>query len=150
MRDKGMAGRLSMVSALRGEGVTFSSLAMATTLSHDFSQRVCYVDLNWWWPAPQMTVLKQLSQGIAGILNNNAELEDVLVRTGFTNLCLLPAGQLPPEQRPIVARSFALKQVVMQLSDKFDTLVLDIPAILATSDAMPLAAQGETCLVVIR
>jgi Mrp family chromosome partitioning ATPase len=150
MRDQRLAGRLCLVSALRGEGVTYSSLAMATTLSHDFSQRVCYVDLNWWWPAQQLADVNQYSQGIAGILNEHAQISDVLVRTGASNLCLLPAGHLPPEQRPIVARSSELKAVLAQLGELFDTVVLDIPAILATSDAMVLASLGDSCLVVIR
>lgn len=150
IQDGGMRGRLAVVSALRGEGVTFSSLAMATTLSHDFPQSVCYVDLNWWWPAPQMTKLSRSSPGIAGILNEAIELEDGLVKTGFSNLSLLPAGNLDPARRPVVARSTPLKETLARLSDQFDTLILDIPAILSTSDSMALASLGEGCVLVVQ
>lgn len=150
MRDQSITGRVSMVSALRGEGVTFSSLAMASTLSNDFAQRVCYVDMNWWWPSLQMKNLTQYSAGLAGILKNEVSVDSALVRTDNGNFSLLPAGQFPPKQRPSMARSSALESALTELSDRFDTLILDIPAILATSDALALAAYGDACLMVIR
>jgi Mrp family chromosome partitioning ATPase len=150
MRDQAIDGQIALVAALRGEGVTYSSLAMATTLSNDFSKRVCYVDLNWWWPAPALAGLLQQSAGMAAILQENATPDEVLVKTGSANLCLLPAGRLSPALRPVMAHSEGLKAALARLREQFDVLLLDIPAILATSDAMALAALGDSCLVVIK
>src|SRR5215218_4774315 len=43
--------RMSVISALREEGVTYTTLALATTLAFDLAVRVCVVELNWWSPS---------------------------------------------------------------------------------------------------
>jgi Mrp family chromosome partitioning ATPase len=66
------------------------------------------------------------------------------------NLALLPAGDLSPAQRPAMARSDTLRTCIARLSRRFDHILLDIPAILATSDAIALASLGAACCVVVR
>ncbi len=46
---KSLPAQLSMVAALRQEGVTYLSRAFAAILANDFSTSVCAVELNWWW-----------------------------------------------------------------------------------------------------
>jgi Mrp family chromosome partitioning ATPase len=43
-----------------------------------------------------------------------------------------------------------LVQIIEDLSKEFDHLILDIPAIRATNDAVPLASLGDACCLVIR
>src|SRR5215217_1301451 len=45
-----LPARIAMVAALRQEGVTYTTLALATTLAYDLAVRVCVVELNWWSP----------------------------------------------------------------------------------------------------
>src|SRR5215813_8288220 len=41
-------GRLSITSALHGEGVTAISRTLAALIANDWQARTCWVDLNWW------------------------------------------------------------------------------------------------------
>lgn len=150
MREDDLPKSLSVVSALREEGVTYTTLAMASTLAHDTQSRVCVVDLNWWWPNERVQPLVQGSRGLAGIIRDEVSLDDVLVPTADPRLTLLPAGYVPFEQRPIMARRSELKDLLTELEERFDHLILDVPAILQTSDAIPLASLGTACCVVIR
>ncbi len=167
--------RISVVAALGGEGVTYITLALATTLATDLAVRVCAVELNWWSPGMQNQLAEPspsaparrrarrqvtlhpvplpvlaTSPGLAAVLTNSATLEEALIPTALPNLMLLPAGDLPAELRPTLARSDVLKQCIAQLGQQFDHLILDMPAILSTSDAIALASLGVGCCIVIR
>lgn len=186
-----LPARISIVAALREEGVTYTTLAMATTLAYDLAARICVVDLNWWSPgmrtqpdpnadvtsgtdgsnkagllkkrrgkatpgqagaeAPSQTALSPAdTAGLAAILSRSASLDEALVPTALPNLALLPAGPIAPAYRPALARGDGLKNCIEQLSRRFDHILLDIPAILATSDAIALASLGTACCLVIR
>jgi hypothetical protein len=179
-----LPARISMIAALCDEGVTYTTLALATTLAYDLAVRVCVVELNWWSPGirtqplPEDQITKISSRklrrskkqhnnnssantedmltqasgttGLAAVLMGNATLDETLIQTALPNLMVLPAGNLSPAQRPAMARHDTLKACIEQLSRRFDHILLDIPAILATSDAIALASLGTSCCLVIR
>ncbi len=149
VRNFPLPQRLAMVSSLRQEGVTYLTRGLATTIAHDMHVRVCIVDLNWWWPSDSPLAARD-DLGLAGVIAGQATLEEVVAPTGWSNLAYISAGPIPVEHRPVVARSPALVEIIDDLSERFDHLILDIPAIRATSDAVPLASLGEACCLVIR
>ena len=59
--------RLSLVAALRGEGVTYTTQALAAILANDLSAKVCLIDLNWWWTSSTPLVASD-SPGVAAVL----------------------------------------------------------------------------------
>ncbi|MEZ4681182.1 MAG: hypothetical protein R2932_43910 [Caldilineaceae bacterium] len=128
----------AIVSALRGEGVTYCTLAAAALLAYDTDKTICYVDLNWWWPSQQLQLTASEDGGITAYLGKTISLNTGLLATNYPNLSILPAGNIAPQKRPMVARSQELKGLIEQLQEQFDYLLLDIPAILTTSDAIPL------------
>lgn len=173
--SEGLPDRIAIISALSGEGVTYTALALATTLAADLPLRICAVELNWHTPgmlgrlsqpniaAPSRRGKKKLATvetstpsaltqraGLAQLLTGEATLDDVLMPTGMPNLMLLPAGEVPQHQRAAMARSAGLKQCIEQLSERFNHLILDIPAVHSTTDAIPLASLAHGCCVVIR
>jgi Mrp family chromosome partitioning ATPase len=148
-RNASLPLRLAIVSALREEGVTYLTQALAATVAHDMPLSVCVVDLNWWWPSTTILV-GQDNPGLAGVFTGEATLEEIIVPTGLPNLALAPAGQLPIERRPVIARSQVLVQIMEQLSKEFDHLILDVPAVRATTDSVPLASLSDACCLVIR
>ena len=149
LRNGQLPARLAIVSALRQEGVTYLAHALAMTIAHDMALRVCIVDLNWWWPSTSV-LAAQDNPGLAGVIAEEATLEEIIAPTGWSNLDFVPAGILQIEHRPAVARSQVLRQIIISLSKQYDHLILDIPAILATNDAIPLASLGDGCCLIIR
>lgn len=163
----GLPNRVAVVAALKGEGTTYTSLALAATLASDTATSVCVVELNWWAPGMLSQLVLAAAQGkrgasaeaqpapvarpgIADVLAGTVALEDAFIPTNIANLTLLPAGTLPLERRPVVARSEALRAQIELLSQRFDHLIIDVPAILTTSDSMILASLGSTCCLVVR
>jgi len=148
--EKQLTARIAIIATLPEEGVTYVSLALGATLAHDWRARVCVVELNWHRPGLLKLLPGLASPGLAGVLDNTVKMEDALVKTSVEGLALLPAGEMPFGKRTMIARGAELKTLVDRLSAQFDYLVLDIPAIKLTSDAIPLAAHGSAACLVVR
>ena len=148
-RNGEIPARLAFVAALRQEGVSYVSQAFATTMAYDFETSVCLVDLNWWWPSELSIKVSASSRGIGAILSGKTTLKEAIVRTGNPNLTILPAGELNINERALFSRSVALNDTIADLTSRYDHLVLDIPAVLASNDAIPLASLSEACCLVI-
>jgi Mrp family chromosome partitioning ATPase len=144
-----LPGCISMVSALREEGVTYLSLALGATIANDLMANVCVVDLNWWWPSTS-SLVPSSTPGLAAAIANAVDLDEAVVPTGLRRLSLIPAGTISRESRPVIARSHDVVELLKKLRQRFDHLILDIPAILATNDSVPLASLGDACCLVIR
>lgn len=147
-RTQKMPRKLAVVSALRQEGVSYVTQALATIMAHDLARRVCLVDLNWWWPSATMRELARHYPGLLPLLHGEINWEAAVAPTNHAQLSMLPAGILPTMQRPVIARGVALQHTIAELSKHFDHLIFDVPAILSTSDAIPLASLGDACCLV--
>ncbi len=139
--------RLGLTSAIRGEGVTFISRALAMVLTNDAAKRVCVVDLNWWAPSNWPTDETQL--GVADILRDGVDLDQAMVATGNPGLHLLPAGATTPTERPTLARSAELDKLFVALSEEVDHVIVDLPAVHATSEALTLAENCRSIAMVV-
>ncbi|NTU77961.1 MAG: CpsD/CapB family tyrosine-protein kinase [Chloroflexales bacterium] len=174
----GLPQRIVVASALQGEGVTYTALALATTLASDTADRYCVLDLNWWAPGiiaqldpaqimsaaqrghkAKAAAAEKLSEtieamlsrpGIAQVVAGKATIDEAIIPTALPNLCLLPAGALAIEERPVLARSAGLRTLLNDVSERFNYLILDVPPILTTSDAIALASLGDACCMVVR
>ena len=144
-----LPNRLALTSALRQEGVTYISRALGTVMANDLPVSVCVVEANWWWPAA-VPPGAPLTRGLGGLLRGETTLEAALVPTNRPNLSLLPARQVDLVNRPVFARSKELVETIEALSERFDYVLLDIPALQATSDALQLATLGEAVALVVR
>lgn len=162
--------RIAMVSALRGEGVTYSSLALGATLASDLAATVGVIELNWWnpgllaqlgeatrpaktrrnQPVPEVTAELPSSPGLSAVMSGTATVEEALITTNLPNLSLLPAGEMPVHQRASVARSPALTSTIEDLATRFDYLILDVPPLMVNSDGMALASLAEAACIVVR
>lgn len=141
--------RLALVSALPGEGVTYIARALASVMANDLAARVCLVDLNWWSPASP-PISPPRNNGLVSVVTGKRRLDEIFVRTSLPNLTIVPAGNLERAERPVMARSNVLTSGIDVLSKYFDHLILDIPAIRATNDAVPLATLADGVCIVMR
>lgn len=144
----GFPKRLSLVAALRKEGVSYTSQALAATMAHDLNHKICLVDLNFWWPDPFLQP-KENQSSLVQILDGESQLEDLLLQTNYSNLHILPSGEIIRHKRPILAKSKELVDLVHHLSSQYDYVILDIPAILGTTESVSLAALGNAACLVI-
>jgi Mrp family chromosome partitioning ATPase len=150
INESQLPARVALIATLPEEGVTYTALALGTILANDWCKRVGVIELNWHRPGMLNFVPSSSSPGLAAVLENGASLDEVLIQTSLEGLALLPAGEMAFGRRTLRARGAELKTVIEQLAARFDHLILDIPAIRLTSDAIPLAALGNAACLVIR
>jgi Mrp family chromosome partitioning ATPase len=146
--------RIAVTSALSGEGVTFIARSLAALLANDLRRQVCLVDLNWWTtPSDAKSAYNQSDQslpGVAQIVSGKMSVDAALVRTQGWNLSLLPAGPAWPVERPVLATSPALATLLDDLGQRFDHVLLDVPPVLSSGEALTLASLGEAFILVVR
>jgi MinD-like ATPase involved in chromosome partitioning or flagellar assembly len=93
-----------------------------------FGQRVCLVELNYWWPNPEFQFDGD-QRSLAAVIDKRMKLGQSHYSTGWPNFNILPAGDIPRQNRPKVANSEEIREIIIELEDLYDHLILDIPAI---------------------
>jgi capsular exopolysaccharide synthesis family protein len=94
-------------------------------------------------------------EGLGSLIAGTCELSDVLVdepvkdAPGSGRLQILPAGSPPPNPAALMS-SPRMQQIVRQLESQSDLVILDTPAALAVSDALPLMRAVNGVVVVAR
>jgi Mrp family chromosome partitioning ATPase len=148
MRTDPFPERLVLTSAVRQEGVTYLSRAIGTVLAKDMNRKFCVLELNWWWPADYPESMND-RPGVAEIISGKATVDEAQMPTGLENLTFIRAGKLANNQRSQVSHSDELNELISMLSESFDHLIIDLPAVTAASDSILLASHGTgVCLVI--
>ncbi|UMR29328.1 XrtA-associated tyrosine autokinase [Massilia sp. MB5] len=145
-------GNLIIVtSALAGEGKTFCAVNLALSIAMERDVTVLLVDAD----VARPSVLKVLGLGAAPglmdvLLDEQAGLADVILRTNIPTLSLLPAGRSSRHATELLASrnmSKLLEEIAERYADR--VVIFDSPPLLITSEASVLAAQmGQVVLVV--
>lgn len=145
----GLPNRLALTSSLAGEGVTYVARSIAAAIAYDTDASVAIVDFNWRIPKPmQDGEPKRL--GLADVIEDGVKIDDVIITTGNPRLALVPAGECAIARRPALAHSPELAAALDALDSRYDYLLLDLPPVLATSDAMNLSELADAYVLVVR
>jgi Mrp family chromosome partitioning ATPase len=139
--------QISIVSSVQGEGITYITWALASIIANDLQATVCTVELNWWHPSNQFS---SVNTHIAAVLDSEITLDEAILKTKDPHFDFILAGFLEPKKRAIYARRDDLKVLIEQLKERYDFVILDVPAILSTSASIPLASLSDHCCMVIR
>lgn len=151
---------ISVVSALRKEGVTTVSRSLAEVLSVDFGYTVCWVDVSWAEGAPQrqrglrhrVSGLRRSDDGarlpgLLDVVGGEAQLDDVIRTSDETRVSYLHAGNTSTSLRE-VTRSVELHDLFDELSSKFEIVVFDSAPVADNSSALSLIQLAEAYVFV--
>lgn len=83
-------------------------------------------------------------------VEGRAELDEIVQTTANPQLSLIAAGPVPLARRPAMASSRELEKVMRQIAGRFDHVLLDLPPVLASSDAIRLAQLADAFILVVR
>jgi len=89
---------------------------------------------------------KGLSTLLAGVSGSECILTPA---SDLNTLFVLPAGQTPPNPAEMLA-SQRMALMLKSWAADYDHVVIDTPPMIAVSDALPLAAQADAVLIVVR
>ena len=148
---EGLPARVALTSALRGEGVTYMTRSLGSVIAYDLERTVAIVDLNWRDPpSSEADAAESPPPTLAAAVEDGLDVTDIIHPTANPRLSLVPPGAVARPRRPAMAASRALEDVIDKLAQQFDHLLLDLPPVLAASDAVNLAQLAEGVVLVVQ
>jgi capsular exopolysaccharide synthesis family protein len=144
------AETLAVCSAIAGEGKTTISLGLGVTLAQDFPERrVVVVETDLERPVLAADFGLEPSPGLTECLVHDDLLVGACRGTFIENLHLVPAGAISANVGRLL-RSNQMVNVLQALRQRYDVVVLDVPAVLVSSDGLLLTDLADGTLLVVR
>lgn len=136
-----------VTSAGPGEGKSLFSSNLSVSLAQA-GQRVLHIDAD--MRRPRVHDIFELSQepGLSNLLVGDCKPSEAVRKTGVQNLCVLPAGMIPPNPAELLG-SKRCEEYFATLSEHFDWVIIDSPPVLAVADASVLANAATGVLFVV-
>lgn len=104
-------------------------------------------------PAPDQTAPEPPASQyatLADAVEKGVPVDDIIIPTSNPRLCLVQAGIVPVARRPALTQGRALASVLDQLDERFDHVLLDLPPVLVSSDAMNMSQLADAFVLVVR
>jgi Mrp family chromosome partitioning ATPase len=141
---------LAICSAVNGEGKTTVSLGLAIAIAQDFpGRRILLAETDFERPQLADDFALPTTPGFAEYLQSLPLLHRYCRPTLLSNLHLMPVGG-PVDSASQLLRSGELPAALELLSKDHDLVIVDVPAILASSDAELVATSTGASLLVVR
>lgn len=148
---------LGVTSAIDGEGKTTVASGLATALAEDGAlagfgrdqDTIVLVECNMGAAPDDPRLSVRPGPGLVQVLRGECEPDQAIQSTGVERLAILPAGE-PIQSFPMAIRAAALPDLIAELKAKYGLVVLDLPAVLNSSDTQVLARLADQLVVVVR
>ncbi|HEU4554224.1 MAG TPA: polysaccharide biosynthesis tyrosine autokinase [Chitinophaga sp.] len=140
---------LLVTSSISGEGKSFISVNLATSLSL-VKKKVALLEFD--LRKPQISKMLGVSRepGISNYLVGQAEIASIIQPVpGNEYLYILPAGAIPPNPTELILNG-QLEKLIANLKTRFDYVIIDTAPVGLVTDARLLAAYADATLYVIR
>lgn len=145
--QRGLPHRLVITSTQASEGKTTTAIAIAMGLAR-LGKRTLLIDGDLRRPSLHRVLGRSNDVGMSDLLTGQAGLDDAIVQTNFPNLELIPSGPVPPNPTDLLAGGM-IDQLLMRLSERYDSIVIDAPPVLGLADSLLLTNKGDGVLFVI-
>lgn len=140
--------RLLITSGVAGEGKTTVSANLASSFAAA-GRRVLLVDADLRRPRLDRVLALSRAPGLAEILSGSSTLGDAVRRPIGLGFDCLPSGD-PPENPSELLGSTAFATLLNEAEEHYDIILIDSPVLFAVADALVLARQVPTVLIVNR
>jgi len=147
--DKGNI--ITILSALPGEGKTFTAMNLAISLAMERNTTILLIDADVTKPSLTKIFNMHSQPGLLDLLmDENMDIGDVISRTNIPKLRFIPAGKQNEHAAELLA-SKRMKEFVDEVSERYHDriILLDAPPMLATSHSSILAQLAGQVLLVV-
>lgn len=140
---------IMLTSAAPSEGKTTVASELATSFALN-REKVILLDLDLRKPRMQQMFpqLKDAS-GMSELLSGQKDLDDVIQQSEIENLRVIGAGKRPPNPAELLLDD-ELESLIVELTARFDRVIIDTPPVLPVSDARLLARHVQRVVMVVR
>ena len=137
---------IAITSCLPGEGKSTIISNLAVTMSKA-GKKVILVDCDLKKPSLHKSFSLSNSQGLTNILVEDKYIDEVICKTKVQDLFLIPSGPIPPNSSELLG-SKNIKDAIMELSERFDVVLIDTPPVLYISDALVMSSLVQGTIII--
>ena len=139
---------LMITSSISGEGKTFCSINISTVFALSEKKTVIVgLDLRKPRLADEFGLQNQI--GVVNYLIRQNSLEEITNSTEIPNLDVILSGPIPPNPSELIL-SDAMKELMLELKQKYDYIILDTPPVGLVSDVLELSQFADVTLYIVR
>ncbi len=136
-----------VTSATVGEGKTSTAINLAISIG-ETSRRVLLIDGDLRRPTVATSMGLEGSAGLTTVLVGRADVADVVQSMGAMRVDVLASGEVPPNPHQLI-ESVAMREVLQQARERYDTVIIDAPPVLPVSDAAVLSQMADGTLMIV-
>lgn len=141
---------ISFTSSAKSEGKTITAVNIAIALAQQVDTKVLIIDCDLRRPRVQSVLEISVDKGITNYLNFECEISDIIYNSKMDNLDAICCGTIPPNPSELLA-SDNMKDLIKELSNKYDYIIFDTPTIGVVIDALPIIIkQTDGVVMVVR
>ncbi|OOQ92645.1 CpsD/CapB family tyrosine-protein kinase [Bacillus cereus] len=139
---------LMVTSANLGEGKTTTAANMAVVFAQQ-GKKVLLIDADMRKPAMHQMFQVDNIFGLTNVLTHSERLEKCVQTTAADNLHFLACGPIPPNPAELLG-SKSMQELLAQAYSMYDLVIIDLPPILAVTDAQIMANVCDASILVVR
>jgi capsular exopolysaccharide synthesis family protein len=140
---------IAVTSAHAGEGKSNISINLAVVTAMSVAHKVLLIDCDLRRPTVHRSLGIDPQLGLAEVLMGRCTASEAIVKVEGTNLDLLGV-RLQPQNPSELLGSRAMRDLLAELSGRYDRIILDTPATLGLPDSKIVAGLCDGYLMVVR
>lgn len=140
--------KVCLTSSLASEGKSTTVLNLAISFAETGS-RVLLIDADMRRPSLARLLIERAAPGLSNVLAGLDTVEEAIRKDVRPNLDILFSGAIPPNPLELLG-STTMKQMIEDLSRRYDYILLDTPPIGIVSDACEVASLTDGVLFLVR
>jgi capsular exopolysaccharide synthesis family protein len=140
--------KILVTSSVSGEGKTFVSINLASAIALS-GKKTLLIGLDLRRPKISEYLGVASSTGLSNFLVDKAEREEIIVKTPYENLYVVPSGPIPPNPAELLLKQ-KMEDFLNSLDEEFDVVVMDTPPIGLVSETMDLMKFSDVNLYIVR
>lgn len=142
---------LAVTSPRRIEGKSLTAVNLAMTIAADYDSAVLLVDADLAGHGLQAMFGLEGSRGLSDYLTDDVPIPELLVNPGVARLVLLPAGRQAVLNSAELLATKRAQQLILEMKQRYQDryIIVDLPPLLDTADALAFLPLADTTLVVI-
>lgn len=142
---------LAVTSPRRIEGKSLTAVNLALTMAADYDSAVLLVDADLNGGGLQSMFGLDGARGLSDHLMHGAPIPELLVNPGVARFVLLPAGQQAVLNSAELLATRLAQHLISEMKHRYADryIIVDLPPLLDTADALAFLPQVDTTLVVV-
>jgi Mrp family chromosome partitioning ATPase len=142
---------LAVTSARGIEGKSLTAVNLALTIAAQYDSAVLLVDADLGGQGLQALFGLDGLRGLSDHLTDGVPISELLVNPGVARFVVLPAGKQAVLDSAELLSTKAAQQLFLEMKQRYQDryIIVDLPPMLDTADAMAFLPQVDTTLVVV-